>query len=340
VKLWQFDGSSGVCQSVWTVKAHEKEINALCFSPCGKMLISAAQDKTIRIWSVAEGKLMHTLTGHKRGVWSLACVREQEAILASGSADRTVKLWRLCEDFSCVKTFEGHANSVLRVGFMNAGNQLVSAGSDGLIKIWDIKRSECMVTLDEHVDRIWALNVIDDGCTLVTGDASAHIKFWQDVSAEERTAELKRNDEILLKEQELQVLLLRKEFPKAVLLALSLEQPFRLYGLFGDLLKGRSIEDALTLLGGLIQEIPSLDDLVKLLTWLREWNISYRRSFASQILLAAVLRSSRFGDLIKEKPEMREVLQGILPYTQKHYERTDELMIDSQIVDFALLHMN
>lgn len=340
VKLWHFDSTNGTCQSSWTVKAHEKEINALCFAPCSKMLISAAQDKTIRIWSVSEGKQLHCLTGHKRGVWSLSCIQGQEAMLASGSADRTVKLWRLCEDFNCVKTFEGHANSVLRVGFMNGGSQLVSAGSDGLIKIWDIKRSECLVTLDEHLDRIWALNIINDGDSIVTGDASAHIKFWKDVSEEERALELRRSDELLLKEQELQVLLLRKEFAKAVLLALSLEQPFRLYGLMEDLLRERSIEDALALVAGLLEQLPSLDELVKLLTYLREWNISYRRSFPSQILLAAILRSPSFGRLLAEKhAEVAPLMQGILPYTAKHYERTDELMIESQIVDFALLHM-
>ncbi len=339
VKLWHFDAVSGSCQAVWTVKAHEKEINALCFSPCTKMLISASQDKSVRIWSVTEGKLMHTLNGHKRGVWSVACVKGQEALLATGSADRTIKLWRLCEDFSCVKTFEGHANSVLRIGFMNSATQLVSAGSDGLIKIWDIRRSECLITLDDHVDRIWALNVIEDGAMLVTGDASAHIKFWQDVSSQERAQELQRNDEILLKEQELQILLLRKEFPKAVLLALSLEQPFRLYGLFQDLLRERSTEDALEVVTGLLEQLPGLEEHFKLLTYLREWNISYRRSFASQILLAGILRNPRFSELLKEKPEVKDVLQGILPYTGKHYERTDELMIESQIVDFALLHM-
>lgn len=340
MKLWSFSGKDRTLSAKWTVKAHDKEINTVCFSPDGKLVITGGQDKVIKIWSVVDGALLHTLTGHRRGVWSLDCVQAQEAYLVSGSADKTVKIWRLSDDFSCIKTFEGHANSVLKVAFLNSGSQVVSTGSDGLIKLWDVKRSECIVTFDEHVDRIWALAVVGDGDYLITGDASANIKFWKDCSREEHADELRKQDELLLKEQELQVLLLRKEIPKAVLLALSLEQPFRLLSLFEDLLRGKSVEEALQMIEQLLKEITQAGDQLKLLSYLREWNIHYRRSFASQVLLAGLLRSPRLMGAKELAGEIKTLLQGILPYTGKHFERTDELMIESQIVDFVLLQMN
>jgi U3 small nucleolar RNA-associated protein 13 len=64
-----------------------------------------------------------------------------------------VKLWSL-DDYSCVKTFEGHSNSVLKVDFFNSGMQIVSAASDGLVKVWNVREEECVATMDNHDDKV------------------------------------------------------------------------------------------------------------------------------------------------------------------------------------------
>jgi len=339
VKMWSFEPKEGKARSLWTIKAHDKEINALTFSPDFKLLITASQDKTIKIWDVTTGSLVRTLTGHKRGVWSVACTFSQEMLLVSGSADRTIKIWRLSDDFSCIKTFEGHSNSILRVGFINNGLQVISAGSDGLMKIWDLKRNECLATLDEHSDRIWALVIQNDGDRIITGDASAIIKIWKDSTDEEIAEAIRIQDDILVKEQELQVFLLRKDFKNAVIHAMGLDQPFRLSSLFEDLLKEKTVPECLILLAPLLDQLNS-DQKAKLIEYIREWNLSYKRSFFSQLVLAAILRSPGFDSLFKEKASVKEAFAGIIPYTEKHFDRTDELLISSYLTDFALLNMN
>lgn len=156
------DGEVLRCKSLATHKAHEKDINALDVAPNDKLLVSGSQDRTAKIYSIeynsgtngarGELKLVGTCKGHKRGVWSVRFGRT-ERVLASGSGDKTVKLWSL-DDFSCLKTFEGHTNSVLRVDFINAGMQLVSAASDGLVKLWNIREEECVTTMDNHEDKV------------------------------------------------------------------------------------------------------------------------------------------------------------------------------------------
>jgi U3 small nucleolar RNA-associated protein 13 len=152
------------CKSLTTHKAHEKDINSLDISPNDSLLASGSQDRTSKVYRIeyvvgsggkavrGEIKLLGTCKGHKRGVWDVRFGRT-ERVLATGSGDKTVKLWSL-EDFSCVKTFEGHTNSVLRVDFINAGMQLVSAASDGLVKLWNIKEEECAATMDNHEDKV------------------------------------------------------------------------------------------------------------------------------------------------------------------------------------------
>jgi U3 small nucleolar RNA-associated protein 13 len=112
-------------------------------------------------------KLLGTCKGHKRGVWTVKFGRT-ERVLATGSGDKTVRLWSL-DDFTCVKTFEGHTNSVLRVDFLNLGMQMVSSGSDGLVKLWNVKDEECVTTMDNHQDKVGCilfftfLKFADDG---------------------------------------------------------------------------------------------------------------------------------------------------------------------------------
>ena len=148
------------CKSLFTLKAHEKDINSLDVSLNDRFLASGSQDKTVKVYEIeystspARGsfKLIGICKGHKRGVW---CVKfgRHEKVLATASGDKTVKLWNL-GDFTCIKTFEGHANSVLRVDFLSEGQQLVSSGSDGLVKIWDVRTEECVTTMDNHEDKV------------------------------------------------------------------------------------------------------------------------------------------------------------------------------------------
>ena len=156
------------CKSLTTHKAHDKDINALDVAPNDRLLVSGSQDRTAKVWEIeyvtsgagvrGELRLLGTCKGHKRGVW---CVRfgRAERVLATGSGDKTVKLWNL-EDFTCVKTFEGHTNSVLRVDFINAGMQMVSSASDGLVKLWNVRDETCAATMDNHEDKVGMGNLL------------------------------------------------------------------------------------------------------------------------------------------------------------------------------------
>lgn len=98
-------------KSLATLRVHEKDINSLDISPNDKFLASGSQDKLVKIFEVdfaggangASGAVRHvgTCKGHRRGVWTVKFSRTDK-IVASGAADKTVRLWSL-DDFTCLK---------------------------------------------------------------------------------------------------------------------------------------------------------------------------------------------------------------------------------------------
>lgn len=58
--------------TVAAVAAHDKDINALAFSPNDALLATASQDRTVKLWKLPDLVLVQTLRGHKRGVWDVA----------------------------------------------------------------------------------------------------------------------------------------------------------------------------------------------------------------------------------------------------------------------------
>ena len=61
--------------------------------PDGQLLASASHDHTVKLWEVASGREVRTLTGHSSNVLAVAFSPDGQ-LLASASDDNTVKLWQ------------------------------------------------------------------------------------------------------------------------------------------------------------------------------------------------------------------------------------------------------
>src|SRR5689334_1569098 len=71
---------------------HSESVGAIAFSPDGRILASGSSDNSAKLWDVASGRQLRTLSGHSSSVTSVA-FSSNGRVLATGSIDATVKLW-------------------------------------------------------------------------------------------------------------------------------------------------------------------------------------------------------------------------------------------------------
>ncbi|WRT65886.1 uncharacterized protein IL334_002837 [Kwoniella shivajii] len=323
-------------------------------------------------------KLAGTCKGHRRGVWSVR-FSKTDRVVASAANDKTVRLWSL-DDFSCLKTFEGHTNAVLRVDFLSNGMQLITSARDGLVKLWNIKDEACVKTLDNHEDQVWALAISSDEKTIVSAGSDSVATFWEDSTEVEQAEKNEALVKAVQSEQDFTNYIALKDYRRAILLALSMSQPGRLLHLFRTLINSPTPAEGSIIgsleVDEVIRTLPGLD-LVRLLKFIRDWNANARTSPIAQVILHAILKLRSAEDILAafdsagkipslnpadeeegeadegvEKKKLtkaeklaapigiKELLDGLIPYSERHFSRIDKLVQESYMLDYVLGEMD
>jgi small GTP-binding protein len=120
--------------------------------------------------------LERKLTGHEGWVKSVA-VSPDGTWAASGSDDKTVKIWDLATG-AYWATLQGHESHVYSVAITPDGERILSASVDKSVRVWDASLGRELARLDGHTKTVWSVVALRDNSRALSGGFDKTLRLW------------------------------------------------------------------------------------------------------------------------------------------------------------------
>ncbi|CAJ2502768.1 Uu.00g101620.m01.CDS01 [Anthostomella pinea] len=176
-KIQAFDIGSRAILKTWT--EHKQPVWTTKFSPADlTTLMSASDDKTVRLWDLPSQESTSTFVGHGDYVRS-GCFMPgtMSNMLVSGSYDTTVKLWDPRTPKTAVMTFK-HAAPVEDVLPLPSGTTVLAAAGNQ-ISVLDLVAAKPQHIISNHQKTVTSLSLASNGRRLVSGALDGHVKIFE-----------------------------------------------------------------------------------------------------------------------------------------------------------------
>ena len=196
VRVWPAD-SSGAPASL---AGHAQAITCCCFSPDGRRIASASRDESLKLWDGETGAELQTLTGHRHpigtcafspdGAWLVSGpsglgVGVEVTDLSTGERiprDDAISIWnvRTGDQAAALKGSGYRYDSRISVcRYSPDGRRIVSAASEGTLKVWDAATGAEIATLDgQDEEAILDCVFSPDGRRILSASEGGLLRMW------------------------------------------------------------------------------------------------------------------------------------------------------------------
>ncbi len=184
VRLYDLERSGAAC-----VVGHSNGVNSVAFTDDGLWLVTGAGDGAVKLWRVQRGisnsfvREIRTLTDAAGGVGPVAVTQASDDgfgahgwLLAAGSMDRTVRVWRVTttrrpaslRSVEAVACLGGFGSGVSELALTSDGRALAARSYDGQLMAWDLAALHAQPALRSHSADVVSVAFSGDGALLAS----------------------------------------------------------------------------------------------------------------------------------------------------------------------------
>ncbi|XRB01759.1 dynein assembly factor [Pycnococcus provasolii] len=155
---------------------HSEYVTSASYSADGTRIVSASQDKTVRVWDATTGACLSVLEGHSGAVFSASYSVDGTRIV-SASQDKTVRVWDATTG-ARLFVLKGHSRAVTSVSYFADGTRIVSASFDKTVRVWNATTGACLSVLEGHSRPVTSASYSTDGTRIVSASDDRTIRVW------------------------------------------------------------------------------------------------------------------------------------------------------------------
>jgi WD40 repeat protein len=174
VAMWDIDSGA----KVGTFKRNEAAIWSVAFAGNSGQVLAASHDWSVTLWDAKTPLIpARVYEGHESAAQAVAYTAAEGPFFASGSADKTVKLWNPGTE-ALVRTYKGHKDFVTALSFSNDGRTLASGSLDGGVRLWSTTANRLVRQLSVHKVKVTGLSFSPTAEHLASGDEDGLVRIW------------------------------------------------------------------------------------------------------------------------------------------------------------------
>jgi WD40 repeat protein len=167
---------------------HMAVVKGIAFTPDGSQLVTASEDKQVRVWDWRSGKTLRIIRGNvgpatEGQIYGMALSPNARWLATGGWMSIPGEPGHMARlyDFSTgklVNLLKGHGSIVNTLAFSPDSRRLITGASDNAAILWDADTQRLQHRLVGHTDIIHAVGFTPDGARAITGSNDTTLRLW------------------------------------------------------------------------------------------------------------------------------------------------------------------